>query len=154
METFSVNRRAIALRREGAGATVIAVHCSSSHSGQWKPLIEAVSDRCEIIAPDMHGYGRSEAFPKDGAPWYVHDAAMLQTLIDEADGPMHLVGHSLGGAVCTFVAINNPNVASLCVYEPVLFTLLEQAGDDAAKDAWFISSVVHGLLRLGRRNDP
>lgn len=143
----------IALRAVGRGQTIIAVHCSSSHSGQWKPLMEELGGRYRIIAPDLHGYGRSDPLPEDGRPWFAHDVALLRRLIAEAAGPVHLVGHSLGAAACFMAARDRDDVASLWLYEPVLFALLDEAGVPEASDAWWIASRVHGLLRLGRRSE-
>ena len=149
---FSHNGAHIHLRESGEGQPVIAVHCSSSHSGQWKPLIGVLGGRFKIMAPDLHGYGQSDPLPRDGNPWFQHDGGMVHALMCEVGEPVHLVGHSLGGATAFFAASVAPDkVASLTLIEPVLFALLDEAGLPEASDAWWIASVVHGQLRLGNK---
>ena len=151
MERMQVDGREVAYRTQGSGATVIAIHCSSSHSGQWKPLMTACKRKYRVIAPDMHGYGQSAPIPAGKGTWFDYDIVMLRAFIDAANGPVHLIGHSLGAALCIMAARENPKVASLCLYEPVLFSLLEEANDVEANEAWWISARVHGLLRVGQR---
>ncbi|QMU57728.1 MAG: alpha/beta fold hydrolase [Boseongicola sp.] len=154
MKQIEINGRQLAYRKGGDGETIIALHCSSSHSGQWKPLISALEQNARVIAPDMHGYGRSESFVVDGRPWFEHDAEYVLTLIEQSDRPVHLVGHSLGAALACFVTRSRPEaVASLTMIEPVLFALLEEAEAPEVKDAWWISSTLHGLLRVGRQEE-
>lgn len=125
--------RRIHYRDEGRGPAVVCLHCSSSHSGQWKPLIARLGDRFRVIAPDLHGYGRSDPLPNDGQPWFMHDAEMIGTFLD-AEGPAHLVGHSLGGAAAFAAARGRTGILSLTMIEPVLFGLLEEAGHPEAGD--------------------
>ena len=55
-------------REVGEGDAVVCIHASASSSGQWRPLMEQLSERYRLIAPDLLGYGRSPA-------WLVHDQA-------------------------------------------------------------------------------
>ena len=143
----------IHLRRAGAdGPLVVCVHCSASHSGQYKPYFDALSGRYRMVAPDLHGYGRSGALPRDGQPWFVHDAGILRALVAaEAPAKVHLVGHSLGGATVFYAARDMADrVASITMIEPVLFPLLAEAGDPLAADGEHSAAVIAGWLRLGR----
>lgn len=134
----------IAYREAGRGPLVIALHCSSSHSGQWKPVIEALSDRYRVIAPDLLGYGRSGPLPRDGRPFFVHDADWLGALVAR-EGPAHLVGHSLGGATAFAAVTRGMRARSLLMIEPVLFDTLVEAGHGEAGD----QEPVHDLIRRG-----
>jgi pimeloyl-ACP methyl ester carboxylesterase len=150
--TIEVLGRKVFVREAGAGPKVLALHCSSSHSGQWKPLMAELSDRARIVAPDLHGYGQSAPFVPDGSAMLVHDTALVGALIDESGGKVHLVGHSLGAATAVSIARERPqSVASMVLIEPVLFALLDEADLPEAADGWWIAARVHGLLRLGLR---
>jgi pimeloyl-ACP methyl ester carboxylesterase len=66
------------------------------------------------------------------------------------DGPVHLVGHSYGGAVATAVALAHPErVASLTVYEPVLFHLLREVGDPGWDEVQQVPATVRRHLDAG-----
>ena len=151
MSILNIGGRDISLRRQGQGPLVVCLHSSSSHSGQFKPLIDALSDRYEVVAPDLHGYGRSAKLPQDGQPWYQHDVKIVEALLSENNDPVHLVGHSLGGAVACIAAMRSPDrIKSLTMIEPVLFMLLEQSGNPLISEGHFATAKVHGNLMLNR----
>jgi len=150
---LQVNGRRIAYRAEGAGPLVILLHCSSSHSGQWKPYVEAWSDRYRLVAPDHHGYGRSDPLPEDGRPFQDHDAAILPALM-AAEGAerAHILGHSRGGAIGFFAAREAPGLyLSLTMIEPVLFAVLDETRDAHQGERPMITEKLGGLIAEGDR---
>jgi len=135
----------------GAGPPVILLHCSSSHSGQWKALIEALQSGFRCLAPDLHGYGRSDGLAADGRAYGPQDAAIVAYLLDQAGAPAHLVGHSLGGTVALRAALEWPDkVRSLTLIEPVLFGLLEAADDPDRIEYLQIAHDILVLMHFGR----
>ncbi len=64
MPQLSLEGRQIHYRDAGSGPPVVLIHCSASHGGQWKPLMEAAGDRYRFLAPDLHGYGKSDPLPE------------------------------------------------------------------------------------------
>src|SRR5262245_61198027 len=110
---------------------VIALHCSLGSGRQWSRLTEALGESHEVIAPDLSGYGKNFARPI--LPTRLCDeVALLGEQIDGTTGPVHLVGHSYGGAVAFKMATSErwaSRIRSLTLIEPVLPTLLR---DDAA----------------------
>lgn len=152
MPHLDLDGTAISFRDAGQGPPVILLHSSSSHSGQWGPLSGAISDRFRVLAPDFHGYGRSDPLPQDGRPCFEHDAAIVNELLDIVDAPAHLVGHSLGGTVAARVALNRPkDVASLTLIEPVLFNLLEETEDPRRIEYLDLAHAMVVLVRFGER---
>jgi pimeloyl-ACP methyl ester carboxylesterase len=105
---------------------VIALHCSLGSGRQWTRLAEALGDGFDVIAPDLSGYGKHVGRPI--LPTTLSDeVAALADQIDRAEGPIHLVGHSYGGAVAFKMATSERwagRVRSLTLIEPVLPTLL------------------------------
>jgi pimeloyl-ACP methyl ester carboxylesterase len=60
-----------------------------------------------------------------GLPTLADEAALIEPLLDAADGPVALVGHSFGGAVALMAALANPGqVRAIAIYEPTLFWLI------------------------------
>lgn len=117
-----------------AGAQpVILLHCSSGAGLAWGPVAAPLAPDFRVFAPDLLGYGAKPAWPRGarlepGAEW-----AALEPLFDQIKGPVHLVGHSYGGAVALDIALNAPQrLASLTLIEPVAFPYLRAAGDQAA----------------------
>lgn len=132
---------------------IVCLHSSQSSGAQWRALKQQLSELlsdARIHTPNLIGYAR------DG-----YDAAHVATqdfrLADEIDAllalfehikidanavrnaapqPLHLVGHSYGGAVALRMArllcqAGTPP-ASVCLYEPVAFHVLP--ADDPARD--------------------
>ena len=116
---------------------VIALHCSLGSGRQWSRLAEELGENYRVIAPDLSGYGGNVAGPL--LPTTLADEiAQLRDQIGETTGPIHLVGHSYGGAVAFKMATDSPyadRIRSLTLIEPVLPTLLcDNAADRRLHD--------------------
>ena len=126
----------VAYRRSGEGTPVVALHSSASSSGQWKMLRDDLTDRHCVVMPDLPGYGETSERPRSrsGSPGWADTALPIIALIEHGETPVHLVGHSYGGALAVLIAIHRPElVRSLTLFEPVLFHFLKQGGaEDAA----------------------
>jgi pimeloyl-ACP methyl ester carboxylesterase len=111
---------------------VIALHCSGASGGQWRPLGAALGRGCELLTPEH--FGPEVAGSTQLSRFALADeAARSVALIDASDGKVHLVGHSYGGAVALQAALARPDrIASLTVYEPAAFHLLDDLGADGA----------------------
>lgn len=135
MPWLDISGRQIHVRISGSGPQVILLHASSSHGGQWKRLIDRLAGRFTCLAPDLHGYGRSAPLPDDGSPYFEHDIRIVQKLSEQAPDPVHLVGHSLGGTIAARAAsFSCRPIASVTLFEPVLFCFLEESDDPRAEE--------------------
>jgi pimeloyl-ACP methyl ester carboxylesterase len=116
--------------------TVILLHSSASSGAQWRSLAGRLSARYRVLTPDFHGASLAD------------EAAMVRGLMQRAGGPVHLVGHSYGGAVALHVALRYGGwLRSLTLIEPVAFHLLrENEALDAAAFAE-ISAVAARVTR-------
>ena len=109
----------------GAGPAAVLLHCSASSCAQWRSLREALQTRFNVIAPDLYGYGETDAWPGHRPLSLADEADLVRTVMSNATQPVHLVGHSYGGAVALRVALEQPHrVRSLTLIEPVAFYLL------------------------------
>jgi pimeloyl-ACP methyl ester carboxylesterase len=93
------------VREVGAGIPVVCIHASASSSGQWRALMERLSDRFRVIAVDLYGSGKTQVWP-EGRPMYLDDELVLLRPVFRAAGEsFHLVGHSYGAAVALKAAL-------------------------------------------------
>lgn len=83
---------------QGGRMTVIFVHGSPGSAGGWSRFLgdEELGEAYDLVAYDRPGYGES-----GGGRWrgLGDQVEALVALIDEQEGRVILVGHSLGGAV-------------------------------------------------------
>jgi pimeloyl-ACP methyl ester carboxylesterase len=100
---------------EGAGdPPLLFVHgyACDSHDWSWQLPHFAVGHR--VIAVDLRGHGRSSA-PQDGYDVLTF-ASDLAGLVEQlACGPVVAVGHSLGGAIASALAIERPDLVRAVV---------------------------------------
>jgi len=114
-------------REAGAGPGVVCLHSNASHSGQWRELMDLLSPTCHVLAPDGYDAGKSPAWPVDQPMRLDDEVALLEPVLARAGSPLVLVGHSYGAAVALIAALRHPGrVHALALYEPTLFSLLEQ----------------------------
>jgi pyruvate dehydrogenase E2 component (dihydrolipoamide acetyltransferase) len=106
-------------RRTGEGRQVIVLlHGFGGSHRVWSAVQDALSDRASVIAYDLPGHGGSLAWP-GGGPVKVAVQAVLEDLSRRGLKRVHLVGHSMGGAIATIIASSEPErVASLTLLAP------------------------------------
>jgi pimeloyl-ACP methyl ester carboxylesterase len=78
-----------------------------------------------LVAPDLPGWGESEAEPEACRDLFDYEARAIEALARAQDDPVHLVGHSYGGNLALYVALaGRIPVRSLVLFEPTLVQLL------------------------------
>lgn len=101
----------------GEGTPVVLVHAGIADARMWDPLLPSLSEDHRVIRYDLRGYGRT-ALPA-GDFSHVDDLAAVITAL--ADGPVHLVGASMGGRVALDLALDRPeSVRSLALLGAVV----------------------------------
>ena len=129
------------VREAGAGPGVVCIHSNASSSSQWRALMDRLASSHHVFAPDSLGAGKSPPWPADRIVGLSDEAALLEPVFAAAGSPFFLVGHSYGAAVATLAALARPDrVRALVIYEPTLFSLLEeeapgQAAANGIRDA-------------------
>ncbi|MFT4234143.1 MAG: alpha/beta fold hydrolase [Microbacterium sp.] len=116
--------------------TVLLVHGVRTSATMWRPEIAHLQQRgIPFLAPDLPGHGS-----RMDEPWSLDEAfATIDRAVRASDGPVVLVGHSMGGLlgamylgtetpppVAAFVSIGAtalPHGAGLAVYRTVFGTL-------------------------------
>ncbi len=140
----------------GAGTPVVMLHSSLSSKSQWTTLAERLASRYRVIAIDLCGYG-DNARSATVASFTVDEEVRLVTdrldHLIEANSRIHLVGHSYGGLVALrFAQCRTNRVASLSLYEPVAFRMLDDE-DATLADMRQRAEHVARLVAAGRRHD-
>jgi pimeloyl-ACP methyl ester carboxylesterase len=90
----------------GTGTPVVLVHGWTADSIDYSWLIPLLQQNFRVIAYDLRGYGHSA--PADG---YGMDRQLddLTAVIEQVAGePALVVGHSLGGAIASSMAVERP----------------------------------------------
>lgn len=96
------------------GPTVLLVHgLGTEAASSWRRLVPELVEDYRVIAVDLPGFGASSAGNRAYTPdRYV--GVLAHVLRRYADGPVNVVGHSMGGAVALRLAGRYPDrVASL-----------------------------------------
>jgi len=93
----------------GSGPPVLAVHGLGGSGRYWNGLAERIGGGATILAPDLPGFGRSDAPAEDV------DRSLLLADLDAVvarfvgDGPIRVVGHSLGGVLAALWTARHPD---------------------------------------------
>jgi esterase len=111
IQSVEVNGYPMAYRESGSGTPLVLVHGSLNDYRYWNLQIAVFAAHHRVIAVSLRHY-----FPE---PWggRGEDFSILQHADDVAEfvraldlGPVHLLGHSRGGAVVLNVAARHPEV--------------------------------------------
>jgi pimeloyl-ACP methyl ester carboxylesterase len=128
------------LSESSIASSVIALHCSLGSGHQWARLAEQLASKHQLITPDISGYGNNLG-PSVLPTTLAEEVDLLSDRLGEAIGPIHLVGHSYGGAIAFKIATDSPlagRVRSLTLIEPVLPTILQENGSDRRLHEHFV----------------
>jgi pimeloyl-ACP methyl ester carboxylesterase len=138
MPTIEIGGARVAYAESGSGETVLLLHSSASSGAQWRSLTESLQETYRFLAPDLYGYGETDAWPGQGPLGLAEEAALADAVLADGDDPIHLVGHSYGGAVALRFALQHAvRLRSLTLIEPVAFHLLRGATADAGDRSLF-----------------
>ena len=106
--------------RLGRGRPVLLLHGLGATKISWVPLLGPLSDRHQLVVPDLPGHGESEKPRVDYTPRFY--ARVVRHLMDELEIERALVvGNSMGGRVALELALRSPNrVAALALLDPAV----------------------------------
>jgi len=102
----------------GRGSTIVLVHGLGSSREHWLPVARRLAARHLGVLADLPGHGESP-MPQ---PFSLERARVaLDRALDDAPGPVFLVGHSLGGLVAAAETFQRPDrIAGLVLVETAL----------------------------------
>ncbi|GAC1402882.1 MAG: alpha/beta hydrolase [Candidatus Velthaea sp.] len=96
--TVRANNAAFHVVRTGSGPPLLLLHGWPEFWLTWEPVMTRLSDRFDLIAPDLRGFGDTD---KPAGPYGPKDhAADMLALLDALEVErIGVVGHDVGGAV-------------------------------------------------------
>lgn len=134
---------------DAAGTPVLFAHCSLAHAGLWKPMMAGLAEDHPCVALDLPAHGRSDPAPA-GESLQIFAVEACGLLAERFGRPVHLVGLSLGAATLGRLALRRPDLcATVSLFEPVWFHLLQQGGRDAE-----VAEEQAAAAAVAARSDP
>lgn len=139
--------------RKGTGIPLVMFHGFSADSYGWRPLEEALPKDQALIRIDLPSHGRS---PLKRVGGFADLAKLMVQVFDRvAEGPVHLLGHSLGGGLALALADIRPRqVRTLSLIAPAgLGPEIDGAALNGIARASSVDSLAPWLKRLTARPD-
>lgn len=92
---------------KGAGPLVVLLHPLAESGEIWRELMDSLTPRFRVIAPDARGHGGSDW---DGSPFSIPDLCEdVAALVEHLDaGPARVTGMSMGGCTAIALAVRHP----------------------------------------------
>ena len=142
MRRINVGEITLAVTEEGTGDPVIFLHGFPQTSRSWRHQLPAVAAAgFHAIAPDLRGYGESDAPPAVSVYAFPKLIGDVAGLIASVGGRAHVVGHDWGGSIAWALATRMPElVRSLVIVtgpHPVASAEARQLMEQAQK-SWYM----------------
>lgn len=139
--------------------TVVLVPGSCSTGAAWRAVVAAWQGRYRCVTTSLLGYGGTveRRTPQHAGLW--REAEIVEAVVRQAGGPVHLVGHSFGGLVALAVALRwQVPLLSVTILEAPAAEILRERGELAHYDAFrrmsaayfaeFDAGVVDAIARM------
>jgi len=109
MPRLSINGLSLYYEIHGQGMPLLLVAGLASDSQSWPTVLDALACRCRVITPDNRGAGRTTSADANAGIQDMADdcAALIRHL---GLGPVHVLGHSMGGMVAQDLAVRHPGL--------------------------------------------
>jgi pimeloyl-ACP methyl ester carboxylesterase len=109
----------IAVFHAGSGPALILVHGTTADHRTWRVLGPMLAERHTLHAVDRRG--RSDSGDGEG-PYSIgleldDLAAVAEAIAVETDGPVDVLGHSLGGRIALGASLRSPSIRRVIAYE-------------------------------------
>jgi len=100
----------IAYRARGAGTPVLLIAGTAQGGDTWpEPLLDVLAQTHTVLTYDNRATGRTAATDGDySTRQFATDAAAVLDAV--AEGPAHVVGHSMGGRVAQWLTLDRPEL--------------------------------------------
>ena len=131
METVTIDGLNIRYIDQGTGDTVLLLHGWNAPAETYRLIIDHLSARFRVIAPNAPGCGGSDEPP---CPWHVDDFVEFTVKFADALGlsRVTLIGHSFGGRTITKLMNRNPRPFAVN-----RIVLMDAAGIKPKRSLWY-----------------
>lgn len=119
---ITVQQIRIRVNEQGSGQPVLFVHGNPDSADMWTGVIERLPQGFRCLAPDLPGFGQSEA--ADQFDWSLENRGKWVADVLDALGvtePVLLVGHDHGGPFVASFAVQYPDRVKKLVLQNTLF---------------------------------
>lgn len=136
------------------GPLLVMVHGLGGSLVNWAALAPLLTGTCRVLALDLIGFGHTQAGTYSTS--VTANQSMLDRFLGEvADGPVILVGNSMGGLISILQARNHPEtVRALVLIDPALPVKVASQPNALVSASFGMYSVPHlgaAMLRARRR---
>ena len=130
MPTVIVNGISAHVAETGEGAPVLLLHSGAGEARDWRRLNAELPAGHRCAALDLYGCGGTPAWPGPAALTIDDQAELAAAVARSIGAPVHLCGHSYGGAIALRLAVTRPElVRTLSLIEPQCYPLLRETGN-------------------------
>lgn len=146
-------------RRAGEGQPILLLHGLAGSSRTWDDVIPALSERYDVIAPDLLGHGESAKPVGDYSLGAF--ASGIRDLLSVLEVPsVTVVGHSFGGGIAMQLAYQHPHLVDRMVLVGSgglgrevswLLRILTLPGAEYLMPVWFPKPLVDRATEVGRQ---
>ncbi|MBL8774152.1 MAG: alpha/beta hydrolase [Phenylobacterium sp.] len=116
----------------GRPVDVVFSHANGFNGRTYRTILAPLAGDVRMLALDLRGHGASTlpAVTEGRQGWHEFRDDLLALLAAEADGPVVLAGHSMGGTTSLLAAAAEPErVRALALFDPVIFDQARAAQD-------------------------
>ena len=113
-----------------SGTPLVIAHGLFGSGRNWGVIARRLSDKRRVFTLDMRNHGSSPWLPDHS---YAAMAADLSEVITKIDGPVDVLGHSMGGKAAMVAALSGADIRRLIVADiaPVIYGHTQQHLIDA-----------------------
>jgi pimeloyl-ACP methyl ester carboxylesterase len=104
-----VDGRKVHVERAGSGPPVVLLHGFGESTFAWSRVLPALARHFHVVAIDLNGFGYTQR-PRDRSAYTLAgQARLVLDVLDRLDlGEVRLAGHSYGGGIALYLAVEHP----------------------------------------------
>ena len=139
----------------GAGSAVVLLHCTLSSKNQWRALSGMIEGEHRVIAVDLYGYGETPMPEKREGFTLLDEVDLVRVAAGAGSSPPGSPATwsgipTAGRSALRFATVIRSGSATLTVFEPVAFHLLNRA-DPGLQPVLAMMAELERLLGRGQR---